>query len=70
MYRKYDVSPLPRRAKRQAVSFLRGDSMYASDVLLNTIRYYPGHSTIQMKMHYLRPDIEDADENVIEKVFG
>lgn len=50
--------------------FYGATQMYKHGVPLNTIRYYLGHSTLQMTMHYLRPDVEDADDEIIECVFG
>lgn len=50
--------------------FYGATQMFKNNVPLNTIRYYLGHSTLQMTIHYLRTDIEDADESVIEKIFG
>lgn len=49
--------------------FYGATQMFAHDVPLNTIRYYLGHSTLQMTLHYLRPDIEDIDENLINDIF-
>lgn len=50
--------------------FYGATQMYVNDVPLNTIRYYLGHSTIQMTLHYLRPDIEDMDEEIVNGIFG
>jgi len=49
--------------------FYGATQMFAHNVPLNTIRYYLGHSTIQMTIHYLRPDIEDIDEDLINEIF-
>ncbi|MCH5338503.1 MAG: site-specific integrase [Acetatifactor sp.] len=50
--------------------FYGATRLFAENVSLNTIRNYLGHSTLQMTLHYLRPDIEDVDEETLKKVFG
>ncbi|MCH5345082.1 MAG: site-specific integrase [Acetatifactor sp.] len=50
--------------------FYGATQMYTNDVPLNTIRYYLGHSTIQMTLHYLRPDVEDVDDELLNSIFG
>lgn len=49
--------------------FYGATQMYLKNVPINTIRYYLGHSTIQMTMHYLRPDVEDIDDDLINDIF-
>lgn len=50
--------------------FFGATQMYEHGVPLSTIQYYLGHSTLQMTMHYLRPDVEDAADEIIECIFG
>lgn len=49
--------------------FFGATQMFAHDVPLNTIRYYLGHSDIQMTIHYLRPDVEEIDDDLINDIF-
>lgn len=49
--------------------FYGATKMFEHDVPLNIIRYYLGHFTIQMTIHYLRPSIEDIDENLLNDIF-
>lgn len=44
--------------------------LYKAGVPLDTICYYLGHSTLKMTEHYLRLTPEDADTEIIERVFG
>lgn len=50
--------------------FYGASQMYRAGVPLNTIRYYLGHSTIQMTEHYLRLVPDEVDDDIIEAVFG
>ncbi|MDE6518307.1 MAG: site-specific integrase, partial [Acetatifactor sp.] len=50
--------------------FYGATQLYRAGVKLDTIRYYLGHSTIKMTEHYLRLTPEDADMDVINRIFG
>lgn len=50
--------------------FYGATQLYKAGVPLDTIRYYLGHSTIKMTEHYLRLTPDEADTDIIERVFG
>lgn len=50
--------------------FYGATQLYKAGVPLDTVRYYLGHSTLKMTEHYLRLTPEDANEDIIERVFG
>lgn len=49
--------------------FYGATQMYARGIALSTIQRYLGHSTLQMTMHYLRPDVEEIDDDLINDIF-
>lgn len=50
--------------------FYGATQLYKAGVPLDTIRYYLGHSNIKTTEHYLRLTPEDADNDIINSVFG
>lgn len=50
--------------------FYGATQLYKAGVPLATISYYLGHSTIKMTEHYLRLTPEDADNDIINSIFG
>lgn len=49
--------------------FYGATQMYARGIALSTIQRNLGHSTLQMTMHYLRPEVEDIDEDLLNDIF-